>query len=121
MPDDDTKRELFGARHCEDNSRNLDFENRVVVLKPECLKDKYRFPDFQLLYATGGFGCSPTARGRRVFAEFLRDGEKTGFYREDSLGVIKNECLPDWAREKLAAMHPPAADPRQDSGMTLQP
>lgn len=117
MPDDDMNRGLFGARHCEENSRDLDLKNRVVVLKPECLKDEYRFPDFQLLYATGGFGCSPTARGRRVFAEFLRDGEKTSFYREDFFGVIKNEYLPEWAQENLDTMHPDETD----GGMTLRP
>lgn len=115
------KLNLFGFQHCEENSRDLDFENKVVVLAPECLKDKYKSPDFQLLYAFGGFGCSPTARGRRVFAEFLKDGEKTSYDRADFLGVIKNEYLPEWAREKLMVLHPPATSQEQDGGMTMKP
>ena len=45
----------------------------------------------QLWFATGGFGCSPTARGRRVFATSLYDGEQSSFYRQDFAGIIKPE------------------------------
>lgn len=91
---------LFDKRHC--TGADEDFEGRVLVLKPTILKDEYKTPDFQLFLAEGGFGCSPTARGRKIYGQFLKDGEETHYERQDFLGVLKDEHLPDWAREKLA-------------------
>lgn len=91
---------LFGKTHCI--TTNEDYDGKVLVLDPTILKDEYKSPDYQLFRATGGFGCSPTARGRRVYGQFLKDGEETSFYRQDFLGVLKDEHLPDWAPEKLA-------------------
>ena len=73
----------------------------MLVLKPTILKDEYKTPDFQLFLAEGGFGCSPTARGRKIYGQFLKDGEETNYERQDFLGVLKDEYMPDWAREKL--------------------
>ena len=36
--------------------------------------------------------------------EFLNDGEKAQFYRQDFIGVAADEYLPDWARERLAEL-----------------
>ena len=94
---------LFDKRHC--TGADEDFEGRVLVLKPTILKDEYKTPDFQLFLAEGGFGCSPTARGRKIYGQFLKDGEETNYERRDFLGVLKDEHLPDWAREKLAEKH----------------
>lgn len=57
----------------------------------DALKPEYRSRPYQLWIATGGFGCSPTARGRRVFATSLYDGEQSSFYRQDFTGIIKPE------------------------------
>lgn len=57
----------------------------------DILKPEYRSRPYQLWLATGGFGCSPTARGRRVFATNLYDGEQGSFYRQDFSGILKRE------------------------------
>ena len=103
---------LFDSTHC--TSKNEDFEGKVLVLKPTILKDEYKTPDFQLFLADGGFGCSPTARGRKVYGRFLKDGEETHYERQDFLGVLKDEHLPDWAREKLAEIKEQAQDSGQE-------
>ena len=98
----DTKTPLFDAAHCEPDSwESLDYEGKVLAMRPEVLKEEYRTGEFQLWLATGGFGCSPTAIGRAVYATCLADGEETRWDRADFLGVVKDEFLPDWAREKL--------------------
>ena len=71
------------------------------MLNPTVLKDSYKTPDYQLFLADGEFGCSPIARGRAVYGQFLKDGEETNYERQDFLGVLKDEYMPDWAREKL--------------------
>ena len=98
---------LWEAEHCVPPN-GLNFEGKVMVLKPEILKDEYKNPDMQLFYCKDGFGCSPTARGRKVYGQFLTDGEKTCYERKDFLGELKPEHLPAWAKEKLAELKKPS-------------
>lgn len=96
---------LFDDSHCiSEKDGEIDYKGKVLVLKPTVLKDDCRTPDNQLFYASGGFGCAPNSRGRKVFGRFLNDSEETHFYRGDFLGAIKDECLPEWAAEKLSEM-----------------
>lgn len=92
---------LLDQSHC---SEEADFTGKLLILKPTVLKDEYKSADFQLFLAQSGFGCNPTALGQKVFGRFLKDGESTHFNRSDFLGVIKDECIPEWASEKLSAM-----------------
>ena len=81
---------LFDASHCSEDN---DYAGKLLILKPSVLKDEFKASDYQLFYAESGFGCSPTASGRKVFGKFLKDGENTSFNRSDFLGVIKDECI----------------------------
>lgn len=93
---------LLDRTHCvSERDGEIDYTNKVLVLDPSVLKDEYKTPDDQLFLAKGGFGCHPNSRGRKVFGQFLKDGEDTHFYREDFIGAINEEYLPDWAKEKL--------------------
>ena len=101
---------LFDAKQC---ASVFDFESvagHVLVLRPEMLKDEYKTPECQLFKAERGFGCVPTASGRAIFGEFLIDGEKARYNRQDFLGVLKAEHLPTWVIEKMAA---PEQEPAQ--------
>ncbi|MCQ4022413.1 DUF3849 domain-containing protein [Ruminococcus sp. zg-924] len=109
---------LFDASHCEsEKDGQLDYEGKVLVLRGDVLKDRYKTPEDQLFLADGGFGCRPNSRGRKVFGKFLKDGEDTHFYREDFAGILKDEYLPDWAREKLNELQPP--EESEDPGMMM--
>ncbi len=105
---------LFDRSHCTEEQN---YEGKLLVLKPSVLKDEYKAPDYQLFYAEDGFGCSPNARGRKVFGFFLKDGEQTNYDRADFLGVINEDHLPEWAREKLAEMAEPNEGENQDMTM----
>lgn len=110
---------LFDNQHClSESAEQLDYTNKVVVINPYRMKDEYKTPDDQLFYATGGFGCSPNSRGRKVFGTYLKDGESCTQVREDILGILKDEYLPDWAKEKLQELCPP--QPEQGAGITMQ-
>lgn len=63
---------LFDASHCSEDN---DYAGKLLILKPSVLKDEFKASDYQLFYAESGFGCSPTASGRKVFGKFLKDGE----------------------------------------------
>ena len=93
---------LFGAEQCEPNSySSLDYERKVLVLSPETLRESCWSQENQLWYAHDGFGCSPHAIGRSIRCTCLGDGEHTRWNRTDFIGVLKDEFLPEWAKEKL--------------------
>ena len=99
-----TKLHLFGAEHCESNSGEQDFTGRVLILSPDTLRESYWQPENQLWLALSGFGCQPHARGRSVLCTCLGDGETTRWNRSEFAGIIRDECIPDWAAEKLAEL-----------------
>lgn len=101
------KLNLWDVSHCNP-ARELNFENKIMVLKPEILKDEYKTPDYQLFYAQSGFGCSPTARGRKVFGQFLFDGKHTNYDRQDFIGELKPGLLPKWAADKVKDLQKPS-------------
>ena len=92
---------LFEPKHCVANSSELDYQGKVLVMKPEVLAEQYWKPDYQLWYAHDGFGCGPHAIGRSIRCTCLTDGEMTRWNRSDFIGAIQEEFLPDWAQEKL--------------------
>ena len=112
---------LFGAEHCRPG--HLDYTDKVLILRPNVLKEECWSPQNQLWYAETGFGCSPTAMGQAVFAVCLGDGEKARWERADFLGVMDEKYLPDWAQEKLAEPRGPdqeqAEEPAQ-GGMEMR-
>jgi hypothetical protein len=93
---------LYSAEHCEtDSFAKLDYSNRILIIHPETLDERYWSPENQIFYAGTGFGCDPKATGRAVFGEFLADGERARLNRSDFIGVMKDEYVPQWARDKL--------------------
>ena len=92
---------LFGPEHCVNSEKGLDYTGKVLVLSPNTLKESCWSPLNQLWLGETGFGCSPTASGRAVYATCLGDGEQTRWNRADFIGVLDEQYLPDWAREKL--------------------
>ena len=89
---------FYGEEHCIP-AADLDFQGKLMVLKPENLNMEHKKPDFQLVYCTGGFGCSHNARGRKVFGEFLKDGEECQFERMDFIGELCEKHMPEWAKK----------------------
>lgn len=93
------KLNLFTAEHCD--REQSDYTDKVVIVNHKCLKEEYWSPENQLWLATSGFGCEPNKIGRAVYSTCLIDNDKNRWDRSDILGVIRDEYLPDWAREKL--------------------
>lgn len=49
----------------------------------------------------------------------LGDGEMTRWNRSEFVGILKDECLPDWAAEKLAQLRQAAAQSPSMNEMTM--
>ena len=105
---------LFGPEHCIGSE--LDYKGRVLVLSPDTLRESCWDARNQLWLSDGGFGCSPTALGRAVYATCLGDGEQTRWDRSDFTGVLDEQYLPDWALERLEELRGPQ---QEQSGPTM--
>jgi hypothetical protein len=93
---------------CVPGGMDDNLTGKVIAIRQEILSPEYRFASHQLHLAAGGFGCYPDSRGRAVYCTDLYSGENERFAREDVLGVIAEDALPEWAKENLAALRDPA-------------
>jgi len=93
------KLNLFDISHCDDKT-GIDLEGKILVISPTRMNDKYKTPEDQLFMATGGFGCSPSKSGRAVYGYFLKDDEHCRWDRDAFIGILKEEFVPDWVKEK---------------------
>ena len=98
----------LSAEDCVPGGMDADLRGKVVAVRAEILSPEYRACSHQLMLATGGFGCSPNVRGQSVFATNLYSGEENRWSRSDILGVVEENTLPDWAKEKLTKLREPA-------------
>jgi len=93
--------EPFAIEHCIPKGNSQSYENKVVILHPDCLRPEYRTADKQLLLATGGFGTYANSRGRAVYTVNIYSGRESRWNREDILSILKPEYMPEWAKERL--------------------
>lgn len=114
--DEWNKLSLYDNSHCKNSDEVDNYVGKVLVLSPNALNDEYKTPEDQLFYATGGFGCYPDKIGTKVFGFFLKDDEHCNWARSEFIGVIKDENMPDWAREKVEIFEQSQSE---DEGITM--
>ncbi len=96
---------LFCPDDCLPDSRQMDYTGQIVVAWPERLSAPHRHASQQLYLAQAGNGCRMEARGTGVFVRALADAEKLRFERHEIMGILRPECMPDWAKESLEKLH----------------
>ena len=89
---------------------------KEVIFILKLLSERLFFP-VHIRYAHDGFGCSPYAIGRSVRCTCLSDGEMTRWNRDDFVGVLKDEYLPDWVKEALKQYQRPEQEEKQEIQM----
>lgn len=105
---------LYSYDHCVKSDEPLDFEKKVLIIRPDVLKDAYKTPEDQLFLVTSGFGCSPNKIGRGVYGVFLKDGEFTSYDRSSFIGVMDEKFIPEWAAEAVEkTLNPPQPESEQ--------
>ena len=73
------KLNLFSVKHIVQSDEPKDYAGKLLIIRDTALKEEFRTPENQLFLAESGFGCSPDKIGRKVFGQFLSDGEKRIF------------------------------------------
>lgn len=102
------------AEDCEAVDYRQSIKDKVVVIKADIFKPEYRISVNQLCLCTGGFGSSANSRGTACFCTNLYTGESVQFKRQDVLGTIEKDKLPDWAKEGLEKVLKERADRRKE-------
>ena len=89
---------IFTADKCDPITEEVNLNGKIVVIDRDVFSPEYQLATHQLMLCTGGFGAQPNARGRSCFCTSLYDGHDTKFYRQDIIGTIAAEDLPEWAK-----------------------
>lgn len=97
-------REKITADMCRQDNRGTDIAGKVVAVRADALRPEYRFADHQLVLVEGGNGSRGNALGTTCFCKNLYSGESVSWKRYDIQGEIKPECMPLWAKDKLAEL-----------------
>jgi hypothetical protein len=69
-----------------------DITGKVVVIKYSILNKRYQSPRFQIIKATGGFGCKEGSTGK-VFGRMVADGSDITLRRDELLGEASDELV----------------------------
>jgi hypothetical protein len=80
---------LYTDGDCLPESEHMDWNDCLLILKPDRLPIEQQLPPFQLWKGDGGFGCTPGTDGDAVFAISLVTGERRRWRRSDFYGVLK--------------------------------
>ena len=86
---------------CEPFTYEDNLTDKVVVIRGNVLRPEYQRATRQLMLCVGGFGAQPNSRGRTCYCISLYDQCETSFYRQDILGTVDPDNLPDWAKDGL--------------------
>ena len=95
---------VFTAEHCYPHEYSKSIDGKIVAIRAEFLRPEYRRGEVQIVLVDGGGGAGANPRGRTVFCYHLNNGKHTRYERHDVLGVVKAEFVPEWAKEKAAAI-----------------
>ena len=82
---------------CTPISSKDDLNGKIVVIKQDVLRQEYRRSTNQIKLCTGGFGASPNSRGSACFCVDLYSGKTNRYERQDIMGTLQPEQLPQWA------------------------
>ena len=86
---------------CEPFTYEDNLTNKVVVIRGDVLRPEYQRATRQLMLCVGGCGAQPNSRGRTCYCISLYDCHESSFYRQDILGTVDPDKLPDWAKNGL--------------------
>lgn len=86
---------------CRKLNEGETYKGKVVAIKTDSLRREYENAENQLFYAVSGNGINPNGLGTKVYGYNL--ATKAHYYNRNYniIGVVKDECLPEWAKTKL--------------------
>ena len=87
---------IIDKSECKPLSDNI--EGKLVVIKPDFFKPEFRDAKYQIVLATGGFGCEEGKLGNAVFVEEVHT-DNPEHYRQERYNLIgepTEEIIKEW-------------------------
>ena len=86
---------IIDRSECKPLSDNI--EGKLVVIKPDFFKPEFRDAKYQIVLATGGFGCDADKFGTAVFiTECCEDHEEYRQERYNLIGEPTEGIIAEW-------------------------
>lgn len=76
-----------------------DYTGRVMIIAPEYFSPQNCTPEDQLFLAQSGSGCNPSEHSGTINGIFLYDREEASVPNYSFLGAMREEHIPEWARD----------------------
>lgn len=92
---------VINPEDCSHIDYNTDLTNKVIAMKLSSLRREYQSIDNQICLVTGGNGARPNSLGRKIFVTNLYSGEHYFIVRENIMGIVKKDKMPNWALKNL--------------------
>lgn len=105
---------LLTIENCKEVDYKDSIKNKVIVLKAEIFKPEYQIATSQLQLCTGGFGAEAKSRGSACFCTNLYSGKENRYERQDVLGIVDKESLPQWAKDRLQQIEKERVEKRRE-------
>ena len=87
---------IIDRSECKPLSDNI--EGKLVVIKPDFFKPEFKDAKYQIVFATGGFGCDANKMGNAVFVEEVHT-DNPEYYRQERYNLIgepTEEIIKKW-------------------------
>ena len=80
--------------------REENLEGKLIVIKDKFFKPEFKDAKYQLVLATGGFGCNPASLGNAIFVKECHKDNPEEYrlerYNNDILGIATDEAIVEW-------------------------
>lgn len=87
---------IIDKSECKPLSDNI--KGKLVVIKPDFFKPEFKDAKYQIVLATGGFGCDANKMGNAVFVEEVHT-DNPEHYRQERYNLIgepTEEIIKKW-------------------------
>ena len=80
--------------------REINLEGKLLIREVNSFHEEFRDAKYQLVLATGGFGCNPTSSGNAIFVTEVHNDNPEHYRMErcdnQVLGIATEEAIKEW-------------------------
>ena len=80
--------------------KEVELGGKLLVLKDKYFTEEYKDAKYQLVIATGGFGCNPHSLGNAIFVRECHNDNPETYrierYNDDIFGIATDEAVAEW-------------------------
>lgn len=93
---------LFAIEHCDELDKDMDFNGKILVVNPKELSNHFKYPEHQMELISEAFLEKDGVF--RFYTRSLEDDAEATRFPSEILGVLKEENIPTWAKERSKEM-----------------